>query len=67
MDGAHHGRAVPHLPEAGQGRSEGETSELPERGTPVRQSGGMPTAAHQQAHVATIPQQRGIEVLFDIP
>lgn len=67
MDGAHHGRIVPHITQAGQGGEPAEAPELPERGTAVRQSGGVPTAAHQQAHAPAIPEQRGVEVPFDIP
>ena len=33
----------------------------------VRQPGGVPTAAHQQAHAPAIPEQRGIEIPFNIP
>ena len=62
MDGAHHGRIVPHIAQAGQGGEPAEAPELPEWGTAVRQPGGVPTAAHQQAHAPAIPEQRGIEI-----
>ena len=49
------------------GEAEGGKGQAQGGGTAVRQPGGVPTAAHQQAHAPAIPEQRGIEIPFDIP